>query len=118
MRYQRVAWHHLTGGLLDMSLALAEYVEGVGGGFFLATSPADAEYWAMMRSGNILQFEFSQEALDALESGGAELRPIPWAPGSPSFQGQEFFVPERAFDLFNSLLNAGDVVVKPFGGIP
>jgi hypothetical protein len=100
---------------LDAGKAAAGHIDGPSG-FYLATEAGDAEYFALRRSpGAILRYNISEGGVQALQNAGASLRDIPGLP-PPYFEGQEFYVPLNAFDIFNSLLESGDIQVDPHGG--
>lgn len=102
----------LQGEKLDVAKATAKKIDGPPG-FFLATEVADAEFFALRRvPGGILEFILSPKAVEQLKSFGAVRRPIP--PGKTArFIGDEFVIPTEAFECFNQLREAGEIVVKP-----
>ena len=60
----------------------------------------------------MLEFKFSEEAIDSLMAAGAEFGQI--APGkSITFAGRELVLPPELFDLFNELKNNGQVLIQP-----
>jgi len=103
----------LGGAPLDAAAAAAGKVDGAAG-FYLATESAAAEFFALRRApGAILEYRFSPTAVTRLTAEGAALRPIP-AGGMPGgFPGSEFFVPSKAFAIFNELRAAGHINVVP-----
>jgi hypothetical protein len=102
----------LNGGL-DAGKATIGYLDGPGG-FHLATSEGDAEFFAARRgAGTVLRVDISDDAGNALRSAGASMRSIPRGPKSPFFEGQEMHIPESAFDLFNQLRTGGGISVSP-----
>jgi hypothetical protein len=107
----------LAGEPLDAVKAAAAKIDGPPG-FFLAAEYADAEYFALRRApGAVLQYELSGTALEQLERAGLIREPIP--PGKLFIPaGDELVVPIDAFDLFNQLRSAGEIVVTPSIGAP
>jgi hypothetical protein len=72
----------LNGGL-DAGKATIGYLDGPGG-FHLATSEGDAEFFAARRgAGTVLRVDISGDAGNALRSAGASMRSIPRGPKSP-----------------------------------
>jgi RHS repeat-associated protein len=103
----------LEGEPLSAARAAETHIEG-DPGFYLATHEGDAEFFAARREpGGVIQYGLSPRAVSALQDEGAVFRPIPGGPSSASFAGREFFVPSRAFGPFNSLREAGEIVVRP-----
>lgn len=103
----------LGGAILDATAAAALKLDGPQG-FFLAAELADAEFFAARRGrGAVLEYRLSSAALAQLRNAGADRRPIPRGPKSPTFRGEEFYVPPHAFDLFNRLRAAGEITVVP-----
>ena len=101
---------------LDADVAAAKKIDGPEG-FYLADDVGDAEFFAARREpGAILQYDIDEGASAALAEAGAVTRPIPRGARSPYFQGNEFVVPPEAFNLFNALLDAGKILVRPFQG--
>jgi len=106
----------LRGAGLDAAEAAARHTDGPGG-FFMATDFGDAAHFATRNgTGGVLEITFTRDALDALRGAGAVIREIPTGPKGPFFQGQEFHIPNSAFDLFNSLRESGAIVFRPAGG--
>ena len=106
------ALHLLNGGRLDAAMAAARKIEG-SPGFFLATHADDAFFFASRRSGTVLKFELSAAARRQLDAAGILRRPIPQGAKPSPFFGDELFVRPDQFDLFNSLLDSGDIIVAP-----
>ena len=102
----------LRGEALNPQQAARNKLDGPPG-FFLATDPAVAEFFALRRGrGLILRYEFYGEAIEQLEAKGAQFGEI--RPGKTTrFPGQEFVVPPEAFDLFNTLRKQGQIRVTP-----
>lgn len=111
------ALRFLNGEPLDTAKAAALKIDGPPG-FFLAVEYDDAEYFALRRGrGAVLRYEVSGTALRKLERAGLVQGPIP--PGwlfTPV--GDQLLVPVDAFNLFNNLLFAGEIVVTPTRGGP
>jgi RHS repeat-associated protein len=101
----------LQGEGLNAAKAAASKMDGPPG-FFLASSASDAEFFAARRAGGILQYEFSNRAMQTLTSCGMICQPIP-AGRTSKFLGNELIVPTGAFDTFNSLRRAGEIIVSP-----
>jgi hypothetical protein len=103
----------LNGAPLDAATALQQKIDG-DDGFYLATHPSDAEYFAARREpGTVLQYKMTDEALSILQSSGAYMSPIPVGPKSPTFSGSQLVVPPSSFSTFNSLQQSGNITVKP-----
>jgi hypothetical protein len=102
----------LAGEALDAERAAGLKVDGPAG-FFLATDPDAAEFFALRRgTGAVLQYRLTADAFSQLTKAGATLGPI--APGKSSrIPGEEFVIPPSAFGLFNSLRSAGAITVTP-----
>lgn len=102
----------LRGEKLNVAKAMAKKIDGPLG-FFLATEVADAEFFALRRTpGGMLEFSFSPKAVQQLNASGAIRQPIP--PGKIArFIGDEIVIPTDAFEIFNKLREAGEIVVKP-----
>ena len=104
----------LRGGQLDANEAAQRKIDGPAG-FFLATDPEDATFFAARRSpGTVLQYDISPGGLTTLRAAGAYDQAIPSGPKSPKFAGRELVVPPQAFPAFNSLRSAGEIRVTPF----
>ncbi|MFF7159271.1 RHS repeat-associated core domain-containing protein [Streptomyces sp. NPDC008139] len=99
---------------LKASAAASKHMDGVGG-FFLATERDDAVYYALRRQpGALIKATISSDAMATLRNAGAELRDIPYGgPGTVSHVGQEFHIPESAFDVYNSLRDSGGIQYGP-----
>jgi RHS repeat-associated protein len=83
-------------------------------GFYLATSIADAEHFALLGrpEGAVVQFTFFGQALTELLSKGAFIQSI--APGKNYRpEGQELFIPPFLFGLFDRLRYTGEIVATP-----
>lgn len=106
------ALHLLNGGRLDAAAAITRKIDGPDG-FFLATHLDDASFFAARRNGTILQFNFSDAARKQLDAAGIIRQPIPGGPKSPNFLGDELMVKPDQFDLFNKLLDSGDISIIP-----
>jgi hypothetical protein len=105
----------LAGSALDATAAAPLKIDGLPG-FFLATELSDAEFFALRRSRRIavvLAFDLSDLAAERLVDAGAAWRPTPVSQQSPSFAGDELFVPPATFALFNQLAKAGEITVSP-----
>jgi RHS repeat-associated protein len=82
-------------------------------GFYLATDPDAAAYFALRRQGAILQYTLTQSAYDSLMSGGAQFGSIP--PGGMAyFPGYQLLIPPSLFPTFNGLQGSGQIVVAPY----
>jgi hypothetical protein len=102
----------LNGAPLNVSLATGNKIDGPVG-FYLATDPVAAEYFALRRDpGTVLQYRLSSYAIGALTTAGSQLQPIP--AGGVRLPGSEFFIPPSAFPLFNSLRTSGNITVSPY----
>lgn len=102
----------LFGGALDTQEARSRKIDGPFG-FYLATDRGDAEFFAGRRSpGAIMEVDLTEDAMTSLRQAGAVLQPIPVTRSSPYFSGDELWIPESAFDLFNILLRKGDINVR------
>jgi len=83
-------------------IAAERHIDGPAG-FYLATDEGDAQYFAVRRSpGAIIVFEVDDEVIGTLLELGAVRRPIPGSPMSPSFAGDELYIPTSCFDAFNA----------------
>jgi hypothetical protein len=104
----------LMGAELEVGAAAARST-GASPGFYLATQVDDATHFAYTRSpGGILKYELSAEAIEQLVSAGTKIGKIKSGPkGYPVFQGKEFVVPTKAFEIFNSLRKQGLINVGP-----
>lgn len=99
-----------AGAPLSSAAAASNHIDGESG-FYLATEKADAEFFAVRRwIGSVIVYDLKGPALSALERAGAETRPIPGG-CPPHFCGSEFFVPQTAFDVFNTLVAQGEIGV-------
>ncbi|MEM1206998.1 MAG: hypothetical protein AAGN66_27440, partial [Acidobacteriota bacterium] len=82
-------------------------------GFFLATDVGDAAHFAARRGeGTVLDISLSKGAVEQLSDAGAKFGDI--ARGKrfdPA--GSELVIPPEAFDLFNRLRDAGEIVIRP-----
>lgn len=83
-------------------------------GFYLATSPNDAEYFASLKSGlsgqaAVVRYTFSDTALERLLGSESVLGDIPQLGAKLPFEGQQLFVPTSNFDLFNELRALGHI---------
>jgi hypothetical protein len=106
----------VNGEPLDSDKAAALKIDG-SPGFYLSTDYGDATYFAVRRApGGIIQYDLSQSALDALRLCGLKQQPIPPGGKSLRFSGDEVVVPVDAFDGFNQLLAAAEIVVSPARG--
>jgi len=104
----------LNGEKLSATKAKERKIDGPEG-FYLATDAGDAEYFAIRRGGRgvILQYDLSAEAVARLEASGAVFRPIPAGAMPGGFSGQEFYIPNSAYDTFNELRESGHITVTP-----
>lgn len=103
----------LNGEPLDASTAAAGKLDGPPG-FFLATERDAAVYFALRRSpGAVIEYQLSGAARAELGAAGSVLRPIPAGGMAGGFPGQEYFIPNSAFDTFNRLFSAGHITVGP-----
>ena len=95
---------------LDHATATAEKIDGPPG-FFLAASPADAEFFALRRApGAVLRYTLTGPAMAALIEAGAKVQAIP--PGNPPyFGGPEMWIPPVAFAVFNAQVDGGAIRV-------
>jgi hypothetical protein len=104
----------LAGEPLNAAVASAAKIDGPPG-FFLATHPDAAEYFALRRQpGTILRYDLTDKALSSLLEGGAELRPIPRGALPGEFPGVELHIPTESFDRFNALRDSGEISVAPY----
>jgi hypothetical protein len=99
----------LNGAGLDVAAAVAQKIDGKVG-FFLATHVDDAAYFALRRSGAILEFQFSEHAVRQL--GGLETSPLGALGGYGYFLGGEVRIAAGMFERFNGLLAGGHIRVK------
>jgi hypothetical protein len=84
-------------------------------GFYLATHVAEPLTAYVRQPGGLLQYQLSGGAVTQLRAAGARTGPIaPGAKGVPIFEGHEFIVPSSAFDVFNSLRQAGEIIVTAY----
>jgi hypothetical protein len=98
----------LAGEALNAATAAAFKIDG-SAGFFLATHIDDAAYFAARRgSGKILEYQFSSRAVEQL---GLKSTPLGALGKFGQFQGDEVVISPESFDLFNSLLKSGDIIV-------
>jgi len=104
----------LRGAPLSTTEAAAQKIDGPPG-FFLATEADDAIFFALRKApSGVLEYQLSSNAVEQLRGAGAVYRPIP--PGKAiKFLGYEFYIPLEAFDLFNRLRAAGEIVIVPAG---
>jgi len=106
---ERSARDLLNHGQLDAAKAFALKIDGPPG-FYLAFCKTDAEFFALRRGhGVVIEYEVSAAALDQLSTAGAVRRAIPIGMRSPRFNDDELMVPTDLFDLFNRLLNSGEI---------
>jgi hypothetical protein len=75
----------------------------------VATVEGDAAAFAARRRGGVIRFFISEGAAATLRAAGAKLQLIP--PGNMFPLGNEFFIPESVFDLFNKMLDDGAIYV-------
>jgi hypothetical protein len=102
----------LAGGELDSAAAAAGKLDGAPG-FFLATAPEDAGYFAARRgSGTVLQYSFSPTAVQRL--GGLQVTPLGPLGKFGFFKGGEAVIGTDSFKVFNSLRQSGHITVAPF----
>jgi len=102
-----------AGTPLDAAAAAAQ-TAGAEPGFYLATSQADAEYFASIKIGlndqaAVLRFTMSDNALEQLLGSNSVLGDIPQAGAKLPFEGQQLVVPTEDFPLFNELRLAGEI---------
>jgi len=103
----------LNGAPLNVDIAAANKIDGPPG-FFLATNPGDAEFFAARRApGAVLQYDLSDTAVRTLVTGGATIAPIPRGPNSPFFGGSQMIVPSPLFSTFDQLRASGQINVVP-----
>jgi len=100
----------LNGEELNAAKAAANKLDGPPG-FFLATHADDAAYFAARREGFILQYNFSPTAVKQL--GGLTSTPLGALGKFGSFVGGEVVIAPGSFDLFNSLVQSGEITVIP-----
>jgi hypothetical protein len=107
----------LNGAPLSASAAGANSnFSGIAPGFYLATNIADATDFATDKGAGavVLQYNFKQSAMVALQGAGATISPIaPGANGFPVYQGSQLFIPVTAFPVFNTGLATGNITVVP-----
>lgn len=106
------ALHFLTGEKLDGVKAAVRKIDGPDG-FFLSTLVDDASFFAARRNGTVIEFQFSESARGQLDAAGLVCQLIPRGLKSPRFAGDELIVDPDQFDLFNQLLDNGDITVVP-----
>ena len=84
-------------------------------GRFAALRGVTAEFYAARREGAVLQYELSQSAVEKLAAKGAKFGKIPIGAKTPAaaVEGAEFVIPPEAYDTFNELRKAGEIVVRP-----
>ncbi|MEQ9022534.1 MAG: polymorphic toxin-type HINT domain-containing protein [Pseudomonadales bacterium] len=102
----------LNGAQLDSKIAAAKKIDGAPG-FYLADQFDDAYYFGS-RHGNkftVLKYELSAKAVRSLENAGSVFRPIPV--GDSFVKGNELFISNDIFDLFNKLVKSGDIKITP-----
>jgi len=98
---------------LDVDAAASRKMDGPPG-FFLATNMDDAVYFGSRRSRfTVLQYDIQVEALKRLREAGSVLRPIAQGQRNTLFAGDEILVPPSAFEIFNSLIETGEVRIIP-----
>jgi RHS repeat-associated protein len=102
----------LNGTPLDATTAASQKIDGPPG-FYLSSSPNDAEFFAARRNGTTLQYTISNSAMDTLRSQGATVTPIP-AGKTTTFEGMQFVIPPSAFSTFNALQSSGQISVTPY----
>jgi hypothetical protein len=96
---------------LDHAQARARHTDGQPG-FYLASALADAEFFAVRHgSGRVIAYDVSGTALEELLKGGATYGPIPIGPSSPYFTGSQLFIPSALFQMFNELVDKGEISV-------
>jgi len=109
------AQHLLQGGSLSTAAAAAASLGEQEPGFYLATYPGDAEYFAARQApGSVVTFLLSQSALQTLMAAGSVFRPIARGPDSPYFQGEELVIPPSAFGIFDAERAAGRIIAFPY----
>jgi hypothetical protein len=98
----------LSGAPLSLAVASSEKKDGPVG-FYLATTVADAEYFAARRPGSaILTVRMRTSAYEQLVGAGSLLAPIPGGP-RPVFAGVQFYIPPAAFSVFDLNRAAGNI---------
>ena len=99
------------GAPLDADAARAKHTDGKRG-FYMATVKSDAEFFAVRRigGGNVLSIDIDDDVLQELRRLGAEQRAIPGNP--PYFIGDEVYVPEALFPMFNARMRDGHIRVS------
>jgi hypothetical protein len=102
----------LQGSPLSAEEAAARKIDGPPG-FFLATEMDDAVFFALRRApGGVVIFRLSFQAVETLQAVGAVRRRIP--PGQAiQFLGDEVVIPPKAFEVFNTLRETGEIAVAP-----
>ncbi|ATB41221.1 RHS repeat-associated core domain-containing protein [Cystobacter fuscus] len=102
----------LRGETLDAAKAMAKKLDGPAGFYLTDSYDAAAYYYAARRSpGGVLEYTLSTEATKSLTAAGAKFGQTPL--GNMHDLGNEFFIPIQAFELFNELRQAGQIVVRP-----
>ena len=104
----------MAGGPLTKSIAENQYIDGSDkGSFYLASSPAAAEYFALRRQpGAILQYGISNSALSQLLSSGATIGTIP--AGGANLPGNQLVIRPSAYPTFNAARSSGQITVRPY----
>jgi hypothetical protein len=104
----------LNGAPLSLEAAAANKIDGPLG-FYLATDPAAAEFFAGRReTGMILQYDISGRALNGLIAGGAALGPIPQGRFPFPFPGTQLAILPSQFVQFNSLVVRRSITILPY----
>ena len=102
----------LAGSGLDADVARAEHINGAPG-FYMATVESDAEYFAARRTGggNVVTVDIDDDVLEEFRGLGAVQNAIPGIP-PPYFAGDEIYLPEGLFAMFNARLQEGRIRVS------
>lgn len=101
----------LSGARLDESKAARRKVDGPPG-FFLATHPDDASFFAARRGGTLLIVEMAEDVYRDLRRRGMVGHPIP-GPRPPFFKVHEIVILVVLLARVNAFLDSGDVRFRP-----
>jgi hypothetical protein len=98
--------------------ATAERLEDSPIGFYMATHPDDALFFAGRRTfpdgATILLITMKPSAVSTLQGQGAQ--PIPQGDFPSAFKGLQLFIPPTAFPTFNGLRGTGAIRIAPYMG--